>query len=272
MKKFSLLLIVSIFLTNIVFAGVEWTTTMTVKSTEKKGNNLIISVVSAEKGNLKQTFTTVDKKNTVFFTEGYWLYKANKDLIYIVNEKEKTYMAMSLDDLLQMAGMFGQLVKFEILNQSVNTEVLPKETVLGFSCNHLNIISDYTIKVKFLFIKKTMTIHEVKELWATPDMTGLNDINKMFQRKNFKTGIAELDAMIQKQIAAQKNLGFPVKSITKQTQLGKKGKVEVETTTTVEITEIKEKSFPDSFFEIPAGYKQITMGEEGGKGGKFKLF
>lgn len=271
MKKISLVLIVSLLLTYTVFAGVEWTSTTTIKSTDKKANNVIVSVVSAEKGNLKQTFTSVGKKSEVYFDKGYWLYKADTDLIYIVNEKDKTYMALSLDDLLQMAGMFGQLVKFEILDQSVNAETLPGETILGFPCNHIKIISDYTMKVKFLFIKKTMTIHEVKEIWATPAMTGLNEINKIFQKKNFKTGIPDLDAMVQKQIAMQKNLGFPIKTVTQQTQLGKKGKVEVETTTTMEMTDIKEKSFPAAFFEIPAGYKELNTEPEGGKG-KFKLF
>ncbi len=270
MKKISLLLIVSLLLTCTIFAGVQWTSTITAKSTDKKANNQIISVVSAEKGNLKQAFTSVPSKSMVYIKEGYWLYKVDKYLIYIVNDKEKTYMALSLDDLLQMAGMFGQMVKMEVTDQSVNTEVLPAETVLGFSCNHIRITSDYTMKVKIVFIKKTMTIHEVKEIWATPEMTGLNEINKSFLKKNFKTGIADLDALIQKQIAQQKNLGFPLKTITQQIQKGKKGKVEVESTTTMEVTDIKAASFPASFFEIPAGYKEINTPGEGG--GKFKLF
>ncbi|MCX6584537.1 MAG: DUF4412 domain-containing protein [Candidatus Aminicenantes bacterium] len=270
MKKISLLLIVSLLLTYTVFAGVQWTTTITTKSTDKKATGQIISEVSAEKGNLKQAFTSVPGKSMVYMKEGYWLFKADKELIYIVNDKEKTYMALSLDDLLQMAGMFGQLVKMEITNQSVNAEVLPAETVLGFSCNHIKITSDYTMKVKFLFIKKTMTIHEVKEIWAAPEMTGLTEINKVFLKKNFKTGIADLDTMIQKQMALQKNLGFPLKTITHQTQMGKKGKVDVESTTTMEVTDIKAASFPASFFEIPAGYKEINMPGEGG--GKLKLF
>lgn len=270
MKKISLLLIVSLFLTCTVFAGIEWTSTITTNSTNKKLNNVIVSVVSAEKGNLKQTFTGVSSKSMVYFKEGYWLYKMDKDVIYIVNEKEKNYMALSLDDLLQMTGMFGQLVKFEIIDQSIKTEALPSETILGYPCNHIKIISDYTMKVKIVFIKKTMTIHEVREIWATPDMPGLNEINKIFIKKNFKTGIPDLDALIQKQIALQKNLGFPLKTINYQTQLGKKGKVEVETTTTMEITDIKTKSIPASFFEIPAGYKEINSPTEGG--GKLKLF
>ena len=216
-------------------------------------------MVSAEKGNLKQAFTSVDNKSTVYFKEGYWLYKADKELIYIVNEKEKTYMALSLDDLLQMAGMFGQLVKMEITNQSVNAEVLPAETILGFPCNHIKITSDYTMKVKFLFIKKTMTIHEVKEIWATPEMTGLNEINKVFLKKNFKTGIAgpgRHDSKTNR--ACRKTWGFLSKPSPIKPKWAKKEKVEVETTTTMEITDIKAASFPASFFEIPAGYKELN--------------
>jgi hypothetical protein len=257
------------FLAVNVFAGVEWVSTITTKASQKKANNEIISHVYAQKGNLKQEFKGVSNENMFYFQDGYWLYKSDSNLIYVVNDKKKSYMEMDLDTLLQLTGMFGQLVKIEVTNHSINTEVLPEETIEGFPCKHVKITSDYDMKVKIAFIKSSTSVHEVKEIWATPQIPGMDEINKSFLKKDLKTGIADLDEFIQKEMEQQKDLGFPIKMITTNIQKDKKGKVRGETTTTMTVTSLQSKTFPDSLFEVPAGYKR----EEGPtEGKKLKIF
>jgi hypothetical protein len=251
------------------FAGVEWVSTITTHGKGKRANNEIISYVYAQKGNLKQEFKGVSNENMFYFQDGYWLYKADDDTIYIVNDRNKSYMEMSLDGLLQMLGMFGQLVKIEITDHTIDTEVLPGETIAGYSCNHIKITTDYTMKIKIAFIKKKMIIHEVKEIWASPDMPGLAEINKMFMKKDIKTGIPDLDELIQKEMEQQKKLGFPLKVITQQVQKNKKGKVKGKNTSTMEVSKITSKTFPESFFEIPGEYDRIDSPAEGKKLGIF---
>jgi hypothetical protein len=125
------------------------------------------------------------------------------------------------------------------------------------------------MKVKIAFIKKKMIMHEVKEIWATPKMPGYGEINKSFMRKDFKTGIPDLDEFIQKEMEKQKNLGFPLKVVTEQVQKGKKGKVKSKSTTTMEVTKVKTKSFPKGFFEIPGEYDRV---EGPGQGKKLGIF
>jgi hypothetical protein len=257
------------FLALNTFAGVEWVSTITTKGTSKKVNNEIISSVYAQQGNLKHEFKSVSKENMFYFQDGYMLYKADSDLIYVVNDKNKSYMELSMDALLQLTGMFGQLVKIEISDQSIKTDVLPEETIQGYPCHHVKITSEYNMKVKIAFIKKTMAMHEVKEIWATPQIEGLEEINKSFLKKDLKTGIPGLDELIQKEIEQQKNLGFPLKMITTSMEKDKKGKVRSETFTTMEVTKIQTRTFPPSFFEIPADYKRSESPTEGKKLGIF---
>ncbi|MCP5103413.1 MAG: DUF4412 domain-containing protein, partial [bacterium] len=186
MKKSFLIILVTVCFALYSFAGVEWISNITTHGKGKRANNEIISYVYAEEGNLKQTFEGVSNENPFYFQDGYWLFKAGSDMIYVVNDRKKTYMEMSLDGLLQMLGMFGQLVKIEITDHTIDTEVLPKETISGYSCNHIKITSDYRMKIKIAFIKKKMIVHEVKEIWATPEMPGLNEINKYFLNKDIK--------------------------------------------------------------------------------------
>jgi len=268
-KKILMFVLVTCFFVVNAFAGVEWVSTITIRGSQKKANNEIISHVYAQKGNLKQEFRGVSNENMFYFQDGYWLYKSDTSLIYIVNDKKKTYMEMDLDALLQLTGMFGQLVKIQITNHSINTEVLPQETIEGFPCKHVKITSDYDMKVKIVFIKSSMSVHEVKEIWATPQVPGMDEVNKSFLRKDLKTGIADLDEMIRKEMEQQKDLGFPIKMITTNIQKNKKGKIKGETTTTMTVTKIQTKTFPESVFEIPGGYERI---EGPGQGKKLGIF
>ena len=162
----------------------------------------------AQGGNVKQVFEGVVNETMFHFQDGYWLYKADEDDIYIVNDKKYNYMVIPLDGMLQMTGMLGQLVKFEILDHTINTEVLPEETLLGYPCNHLKVTTDYTMKIKIAFIKKTMKFHKVDEIWSTDKIAGLDEISSGFLKKDFKTGIPDLDEMIQKEMEQQKKSVF----------------------------------------------------------------
>jgi hypothetical protein len=256
-KKIVLLLVVIWLFTVFSLAGVEWITSIKSTGKGKKANNEIDAHTYAQGGNVKQVFEGVVNEDMFHTQDGYWLYKADEDDIYIVNDKKYNYMVIPMDGLLQMTGMLGQLVKIQILDHTINTGVLPEETLLGYPCNHLKVTTDYTMKIKIAFIKKTMKFHEEKEIWGTTKIPGLDEINPGFLKKDFKTGIPDLDEMIQKQMEQQKKIGFPLKVITRTTQMNKKGKVKGKTISTMTVTKINSKNFPESIFEIPANYDRV---------------
>ena len=256
-KKIIAVMFVILLFTAFSFAGVQWTTSIKTIGKGKKANNDIDAHTYAQGGNVKQVFTGVTNEDMFHFQDGYWLYKTNEDNIYIVNDKKYNYMVIPMDGLLQMTGMLGQLVKIEILDHTVNTEVLPDETLLGYPCSHLKVTTDYTMKLKILIVKQTINVHEEKEIWGTTKIPAFDDINPGFLKKDVKTGIPDLDEMIQKEMEQQKKIGFPLKVITNTQHKDKKGKVKDESTTTMTVTEIDAKNFPASFFEIPANYDHV---------------
>lgn len=256
-KKIVAIMFVILFFTVFSFAGVEWTTSIKIIGKGKRANNEIDAQTYAQGGNVKQVFKGVVNEDMFHTQDGYWLYKSKEDNIYIVNDKKQDYMIIPMDGLLQMTGILGQLVKIEILDHNIRTEVLPDETVMGYPCTHVKIISDYTMKLKILIVKKTINVHEEKEIWGTTKLPGLNDINPGFLNKDVKTGFPGLDEMLQKEMEHQKKIGFPLKVITKTQHKDKKGKVKNESTTTMTVTEINVKNFPATFFEIPANYDHV---------------
>jgi len=257
MKKFLTIITLILILVSFSFSGIEWTSEITTQGKKKKDNNKITSHVYAQKGFLKQVFETIDKENQFYTKEGYWLFKANENNVYIVNDKDKTYQELSLDVILQLTGMFGKLFKIKILNHTIHSEKLNRESVEGYSCNHMKLTTDYTMKMKIAIIKKTVIVNEVKEIWSIPNLKSFNEINNTFLKKDIKTGIPELDELIKKQIEEQGKIGFPVKVITHTIQKSKKGKITKDTITTMKISNIKFKNFSKSFFEIPGDYQII---------------
>lgn len=262
MKKILTILTVISILTYFSFAGIEWTSKITIEGKKKRDNNLVTAHIYAQKGDLKQLFEEVSNEDDFRMQKGYWLFKSNDENIYIVNEEEKSYMELPLDSLLQLTGLFGKLVKIKILDHTIDSEVLNTENVAGYTCNHLKLTTDYTMQMKIAFIKKTIKVHEVKEIWATKNLKGFNEINETFIKKDLKTGLSDLDELIKKQMEQQGKIGFPLKVITYTVQSSKKGKVISETTNTMEVSDIKIKNFPKSFFEIPKDYQRIESQEE----------
>lgn len=262
MKKILTILILICLLSFFSYAGIEWTSKITTEGKKKEDSSQITAHVYAQAGDLKQVFTEVSREDNFYMKNGYWLFKADDENIYIVNDEKKSYMVLSLDSLLQLTGMLGQLLKIEILDSTIDSQTLAKETVAGYSCNHIRLTSDYTMKMKIVFIKKTIKVHEVKDIWATPNLKSFNELNKSFLKKNFKSGFSDLDDLIKQQMEKQGEIGFPLKMITYTVQSSTKGKVMSETTSTMEVTDIQAKNFPKTFFEVPAGYQKEEPQEQ----------
>jgi len=280
MKRILTFSILVVFLAVSVQAGVEWTA-KTTTSGDRQKDNVMLSTVSAENGDFRQEFSNVSKQQRNQFVEdGYWLYKGKERMLYIVDHKKKTVTPMSLDALQQMMQAMGPMVKMSLEDVSVKTENLGTAKVLGYPCRHVKIHRAYTMKMKVTLIKKTMRMEEEVEVWGSTAVPAYASLKGEYLQRNFKTGWEDLDKMIEKQVAAMKDLGFPLKTITRSRQFNKKGKIKAETLTTMEVQKVTKKSFPAGHFTVPENYtvEENPMlsgaGDEGGKKKKkkFKLF
>jgi len=261
-KSVFIVLLVFIFAAS-AFAGVEWRT-KTVTAAQAKGqSNTIIMQVCASNGNVKQIFEEVDKENEIFQKGSYWLFKAEGSVLYMVNPAEKTYSQLPMNAIFQMTGVVGNLIKIKIKNPVLNNEKLGTETVLGYPCQHSKQLMEYDMEVKVVFIKSKSHVKIEKEVWSTPKIKAMAEMAESFRFRDFKTGMEDLDNLIEEQMKAEAGMGFPLKMITVNTSIDKKGNEKETSRQTMEVLSVGSKSFPASFFEIPTGYEEKQMGFKG---------
>jgi hypothetical protein len=216
--------------------------------------------VFASGGNVKQVFESVAYENEMFQKGSYWLFKADDSSLYLVNPAEKTYSQLPLNAIMQMAGVVGKLVKIKIKNPVVNSEKLGTETVLGYNCLHSKLLMEYDMEVKIAIIKSKSHEKIEKEVWSTPKFIGMAEMAEAFRFRDFKTGMEDLDNLIEAQIKAEAGLGFPLKMVTVVTSIGKKGNAKEKSRTTMEVLSLGSKNLPAAFFDIPAGYTEKNIG------------
>lgn len=260
MKKTILIgLFIMIFAVS-AFAGVEWKTKLVTEAQAKGQSNTIVTQVFAAGGNVKQVFESVADENEMFKKGSYWLFKAADESLYLVDPAEKTYARLPLNAMMQMAGVVGKLVKIKIKNPVVNSEKLGTETVLGYACQHSKQLMEYDMEVKIAFIKSKSHVKIEKEIWSTPKIKAMAEMGEAFRFRDFKTGIEDLDKLIEEQVKADAGLGFPLKMITVNTTIDKKGNAKETSRQTLEVLSVGSKNFPAAFFEIPSGYEEKQMG------------
>jgi hypothetical protein len=260
MKKAIIVVLFILIFAASSFAGVEWKA-RTVTQAEAKGqSNTIVMQVFAQGGNVKQVFESVEKENEMFRKGAYWLFKAADESFYLVNPEEKTYSRLPINAMLKIAGVVGKLVKVKIKNPVVNLEKMGTEAVLGYPCQHTKMLMEYDMEVKVAFIKSKSHEKVEKETWSTPKFKGMEEMAEAFRFRDFKTGMEDLDALIEQQMKAEAGLGFPLKMVTVNTSVDKKGKAKEKSRQVMEVLSVGSKNFPPSFFEIPAGYTEKNIG------------
>ncbi len=260
MKKLSVLILLVAFCAAAAFAGVEWRAKTVTESATKGQSNEIIMQVFAQGGNVKQVFESVADENEMFQKGSYWLFKAADSSFYLVNPAEKTYSQLPLGAMMQMAGVVGKLVKIKIKNPTVEVVKLGTETVLGYPCQHSRMLMEYDMEVKIAIIKSKSHEKVEKETWSTPAFKGMEEMAEAFRFRDFKTGMEDLDALVEQQMKAEAGLGFPLKMITVTTSIDKKGKAKQKSRQVMEVLSVGSKNLPASFFEIPAGYTEKSIG------------
>jgi hypothetical protein len=265
MKKSILISLFIMVFAASAFAGVEWRARTVTQSEAKGQSNTVVMQVFAQGGNVKQVFESVAYENEMFQKGSYWLFKASDNALYLVNPTEKTYSKLPLNAMMQMAGVVGKLVKIKIKNPVVNMEKLGTESVMGYPCQHSKLLMEYDVEVKIAIIKSKSHEKVEKEVWSTPKFTAMAEMAETFRFRDFKTGIEDLDNLIEQQVKAEAGLGFPLKMVSVTTSVDKKGNAKEKNRTTMEVLSLGNKTFPASFFEIPAGYAEKNIGFGGEK-------
>jgi hypothetical protein len=155
---------------------------------------------------------------------------SNPDVMYLINDKAKTYSEMDLRKAREAAA------KMKGEKKPWAAKVLGSEKVLGYSTKHV-------------LLSRQGDASEM-EVWTTKDLMGLSYES---MRGLMRRGSGEDEGAMMKALKDAGADGFFVKMITRE-----KGKTEP--LTTMELTKAERRSLPASMFEVPSGYaKQEGM-------------
>ncbi|MEK6795149.1 MAG: DUF4412 domain-containing protein [Spirochaetota bacterium] len=233
------------------FAGVTWKGTMTSKNDGKE----TVTVMNgyAQKGNVREEFAEV--RGAAAMEKGdYIIYRSDKNTMYIVDTKEKSYMEMPLD---AMGQMMGGMMEMKVSNPKVSSKAEGGEKVSGYNCKKIVITSSYDMEMKVMFMTTKSHVEQTQEIWATKDVS-VGEFGDAYRGKAAKTGMKDLDKLVAREMAALGN-AFPVKTIMTQKSTSD-GKTTVNTSV-MTIESITTKALGNDLFTVPADYKKTSLAD-----------
>jgi hypothetical protein len=266
LKRSAFILVALLVLSvSIARAGIVWQVDIT--GEHKKGETATISKVYAQAGQVREEYIEVKgaAENKMKEKGMWWLYKSGTNTVYIVDPTEKTYMGIEFDSLMKFMGALGSIMSMKFTNLKSEIKELDSVKVLGYDCQHYAINSSYDMELKVLMMKVKSHVEKDKEIWTTAELP-MEEVSLSFREQSFKTGMKDLDSLIQQEMAVQKNLGFILKSVETQITSDAKGKETDKSTTTMTVSGVEVKDLSGDLFTIPSDYKEISMGSLPGGG------
>jgi hypothetical protein len=159
------------------------------------------------------------------------------DMIYRINDADKTYTEIDLARMREMAGQQPGTYEYTV-------EKLGQETILGYKTQHV------LAKEKNPGSGNGMKA----EMWIAKDLLDFATFSKL-QARPAKEGREEA---LLKALKAAGADGMPLRAITSTPDGGK---------VTMDVVKVDKKSLPAATFEIPAGYTKSAGGMMGMAGG-----
>jgi hypothetical protein len=179
--------------------------------------------------------------------------------LYWIDPEAKTYAVWNLDAMMGFVGGIlngaGPALKVEFSAPKV--ERLSDDdggTIAGIPTRHIRYRTTYSMKVKVLGFGRATDVESDQDLWVA-DRLRDRALGLWLRGDPPRTGNEQFDTLVA--AGHEKLAGFPLKSITVDTRTQKEK--QTVTRSTMEVTELKSTSVPDSRFEIPEGFKEQPM-------------
>jgi len=184
--------------------------------------------------------------------------------VYLVNPKEETYGRFNMEEMMATLGaamnmmeQMGGMVKMEFTD--VSGEKLSEEpggSILGHSTTHSRYQTNYTMSMKMMGFKQQNKVETIQDIWATSDLEARGFGVWLRPDRGMKTGNEGLDGLMNQEF--KKLDGFPLKMVMESTTTNKKGKTQ-KSTSTVEVTVLREESIADGTFEWPSHFTETEI-------------
>jgi hypothetical protein len=240
------------------WAGTYYEATTTVATGQRGGDSRMVVHGWVEGDRARVEFR--DSNNPMVGKGNYLITTDGGKTLFMVDPKEKTYMAW---DLGAMAGALGSMMQaaggmVNIEFRDHKLERLSQEAgprMLGHPTTHYRFRTAYTTEVKVFRMGQETRTETLQEVWATTALTDAG-FGAWLRNEPPRTGIAGLDEMLRNEMGTTE--GFPLKMVSTSTNTDKKGKQST-STTTMEVTVLREEPVPASMFAIPEGYERTEI-------------
>lgn len=251
-------------LTPLAFAGVHYTAVTTTEGDGVDQRTRVEGWVEGESA--KVVFT---ESGSPGMEKGqYIVTKDGGKTLFLVDPSEKSYAEWDLEAMMATLGnmmeSLGPIVNFQIDNvevQELGDEAGPE--LLGLPTRHHTFRTTYDMKIKVMGMGRTNRVESDQEVWSTTALD--HDAMTVLLRNAPTTGFGELDELVRAEMG--KVRGFPLKSVTRSTTTGQKGKRSSTTVMTTEVTELDASAnVAASTFEIPEDYtrnESLVPAEDG---------
>ena len=202
-----------------------------------------------------------DSDNPILSSGTYLLSNDGGNTLYLVNPEEKTYSPFDLGTMMAGAGAMmkglGPMMKISFSNQKV--EKLAEEPgppILGYPTTHYRFRTVFDSEIRVMGMGQSSHNDSVTDTWTTSELTDAG-FAAWLRREPPRTGIDDLDEMIGNEV--KKGIqGVPLKVVAVTKVKDQRGR-ESETTTTMEVTALKEEAVPAATFAMPKGYERTEL-------------
>ncbi len=166
-------------------------------------------------------------------------------------------MMSTVGQTMNMLEEMGGMVKLEFTDLS-SEKLLeePGESLQGHSTTHYRYKSAYTMNMNMMGMKRQNRTETVTDIWSTEDLDATGFGVWLGRDSIPKTGNEGLDQLIEQEMAGFQ--GLPLKIVVESTSTNKKGKAQKSTSTT-EVTVLREESVDDVVFAWPEHYTETEM-------------
>lgn len=240
-------------------AGLYYEATTTIEPGQGKGQRMVAHAwIDGEKGKI----LFADSDNPLLGEDSYLLTSDGAKTIYMVDPEEKTYMEWDLQAMLGALGGvmqgLGPMLKMDVSNPDVQKLAEgPGPSLHGYSTKHYRYKSAYDMTIKVMGMGNRSHVETVTDTWTT---TALTDpaFGAWLRKEPSPTGIEAIDNLISAQMAQQID-GVPLKQVMVSTTTPEKRGKPNTSTTTMEVTLIREEAVAAGTFELPSGYTRTEM-------------
>lgn len=232
------------------FAGVTYNVQ---SSTNGLRNVSIAGKVAVDGSRMRMDVTTGD--NLLFKDNSIVLSDDGGKTMTVIDPSTKTYYEIQLEQIIgtATASLRGNpmfKVTFENPTVAVRDEG-DGEPIEGYRTKKSALDASYDIAIDAMGQKMSTHIDMRTESWTTDQLP--RELVNFVQERGVRTGIAEIDKIIDAQSAALK--GFPLKQVS--TVKMNQGGSDVTMTTTATVSNIEKKDVAASQFTMPTGYTKV---------------